>query len=274
MSYINDALNKAQKEKESSNASYGGVVSVNGKKPGARKKWILAIGLIAVSSLAAGIAALLYWPDATTAFRPGTVTRSPGIVTAEPVKGLPAPRLMSLTEIAALQPANIEGMPPSESVRTPEVKEKKQNAGIPVKELKRAAVPVADTETLYRHALQKQREGKLLEAKDLYGKVIEQEPHNIQALNNLGVIYLKLKRYEWASLRFNDALKIKHDYADAHYNLACLHAQKNDTKKSLFYLKNAVGLDPGVRQWAIGDEDLKNLASLPEFNKIMQAQDK
>ena len=48
------------------------------------------------------------------------------------------------------------------------------------------------------------------------------------------------KRYKRAIMRFKDAIKIKHDYSDAHYNLACVYAKKNNTDRSLLYLKNAV----------------------------------
>ncbi len=87
------------------------------------------------------------------------------------------------------------------------------------------------------------------------------------------MVYLKLKSTNRPIIRFNEALNIKHNYVDAHYNLACLYAQKNDTKQSLFYLKNAIDFNPEVRQWAAQDDDLKNLADLPEFKKIMQARD-
>jgi tetratricopeptide (TPR) repeat protein len=131
---------------------------------------------------------------------------------------------------------------------------------------------IADSKNFYAQALQKQREGKLEEAKSLYKKVIKIDPRNIQALNNLGVIYMNKKTYKWAIIRFNDALNIKHDYTDAHYNLACLYAQKNDVPRSLFYLKNAIEYNPEVRKWAKNDGDLKVLANLPEFKKLLEKQ--
>jgi len=94
----------------------------------------------------------------------------------------------------------------------------------------------------------------------------------MQALNNLGVIYMSQKRYKWAIMRFNNALDIKHDYVDAHYNLACLYAQKNDIHQSMFYLKNAIKFNPEAGQWAKDDGDLKALANLPEFKKLMEKQ--
>jgi tetratricopeptide (TPR) repeat protein len=80
------------------------------------------------------------------------------------------------------------------------------------------------------------------------------------------------KRYKRAIMRFNDAINIKHNYPDAHYNLACLYAQKNDAARSLLYLKNAIRYNPEVRHWAENDGDLKTLADLPEFKKLLEKQ--
>jgi tetratricopeptide (TPR) repeat protein len=263
MSYINDALHKVQKEKGSPYASYGDVVSAEGKKPETRRTRVLAIGLIFVFFFAAGLVAWLTWPDVRNTSRAVTLVQSPDVATAQSMQ--------------TMSPVKIEKTPAPNKTLPAEVKEKKQNAVIPDNNIKQEVSlqpALADPESLYKQALQKQREGKLEDAKELYKKVIKNEPRHIQALNNLGVVYLKLKRYKWAIIRFNDALDIKHNYVDAHYNLACLYAQKNDTKQSLFYLKNAIDFNPEARQWAVRDDDFKNLADLPEFNKILQARDK
>jgi tetratricopeptide (TPR) repeat protein len=84
------------------------------------------------------------------------------------------------------------------------------------------------------------------------------------------VIYMSQRNYKKAITCFHDALNIKHDYVDAHYNLACLYAQKKDTQQSLFYLKNAIEFSPQARQWAKSDSDLKVLADLPEFKNLVE----
>ena len=84
------------------------------------------------------------------------------------------------------------------------------------------------------------------------------------------MIYMGEKNFKLAIMHFNNALDIKHDYVDAHYNLACLFAQKNDVPQSLFYLKNAIKFNPEVREWAKSDGDLKALANLPEFKNILE----
>jgi tetratricopeptide (TPR) repeat protein len=285
MSYINDALHKVQKEKESPYALYGDVVSVEGKKPRVRKTRILIIGLIVVLSLATGLVTMLNWPDARKTPRDATLVPSPNSAVAQPAQSMPpadtrktpAPRSAASVEVAAPLSAKSEKKSAADKALAREVKEKRQNAVLSDKRLKQepSTEPApADPDNLYKQALQKQREGRLEEAKELYKQVIKKEPRHIQALNNLGVVYLKLKRYKWAIIRFNDALDIKHNYVDAHYNLACLYAQKNDTKQSLFYLKNATDINPEARLWAAQDDDLKTLADLPEFNKIMRARDK
>jgi tetratricopeptide (TPR) repeat protein len=102
--------------------------------------------------------------------------------------------------------------------------------------------------------------------------VVKIDQYNLQAFNNLGVIYMGEKKYKRAIMRFHDAIKIKPDYPDAHYNLACLYAQKNDVPRSLLYLKNAIRFNPEVRKWAKNDGDLKVLANLPEFKKLLEKQ--
>jgi tetratricopeptide (TPR) repeat protein len=294
MSYINDALHKVQKEKESLYASSGIFVSSEAKKPDARKKWLPFAILIIIFFFVVGIVALLYWLDVRKTPRTVSIVQSPGIATTQPMQSMPpasVPKTPALVptaqpEIAVPFPAEVEETPATDNVPA-EVKEKKQNAAIPAKvkgkkqnavipagRMKQKASPkpeLADSKMLYAQALQKQNEGKLEEAKALYERVIKADPRHVSALNNLGVIFMNRKMYQQAVISYKKALNIRYNYVDAHYNLACLYAQKNDTELSLFYLKNAINFNPEVRQWAARDDDLKNLTDLPEFKKIMQA---
>ena len=247
MSYINDALRKAQKEKESRYVAYGNIVSASGGKLNRPQKWLSIIGISIVFFWAAGIIVLLYWPEDNEVPAAAPV-RTRAVVNVVPTK----PQIVKKT---------IE-----DQKNKAELNKDTASAEIKVKP------DIADSKIFYAQALQRQHEGKLEEAKNLYKKVVKIDPQNMQALNNLGVIYMSLKRYKWAIIRFNDALNIKHNYTDAHYNLACLYAQKNDVPQSLFYLKNAIEFNPEVKQWAKNDGDLKALANLPEFKKLMEKQ--
>lgn len=248
MSYINEALQKVQKEKESPYAPYGDIVSSEGKKPDHRRKRFSAIGLAIVFFYAAGMIVFLYWPEMNMKPRGATVIQGPIVATMQP-----------------LQDGAME------------VKEEKQNVLIPAGGKKQEASPKpspSDPGILYAQALQKQNKGKLEEAKALYKKVIKADPRHVSALNNLGVIFMNQKMYKQAVGSFNEALNVRRNYVDAHYNLACLYAQKNDTKQSLLYLKNAIDINPEAKQWAAQDDDLKALVDLPEFNQLVQIRDK
>ena len=126
----------------------------------------------------------------------------------------------------------------------------------------------------YAQALKRQNEGQLEQAEALYKKVLEIDPHHLASLNNLGVIFMQQNRNREAIASFSEALDKQSNYVDAHYNLACLYARKNDTKNSMYFLKKAIGFNPEAVQWAIRDNDLKTLANLPEFKKLVQVSKK
>ena len=91
----------------------------------------------------------------------------------------------------------------------------------------------------------------------------------MDALNNLGVIYIRDKDYLAAQRSFEKAIRLKPGHVDPHYNLACLHAIKGEVKQSLAHLKKAVSLDHSARDWARRDTDLTNLRGVSEFEEII-----
>jgi tetratricopeptide (TPR) repeat protein len=264
MSYINDALRKVQKEKESRYVAYEHIVSADGKKLEQPKRWLSIIGISIVFFWAVGIIVLLYWFEDTR---------------------IPA-KIISVSPLTVKVPAQKTSAPPvapavinAVSTKPQVVKETtadKENKAALKKETASPELKVkqetAKSKALFAQALERQREGKFEEAKRLYRKVVKIDQHNVQAFNNLGVIYMSEKNYKRAIMRFNDAIKIKHNYPDAHYNLACLYAQKNDAARSLFYLKKAIEFNPEVIKWAKDDGDLKALVDLPEFKKLLEKQ--
>lgn len=245
MSYINDALRKVQKEKESGYVAYERIVSAPGKELDRPSKWLSITGLFIVIFFAAGIIALLYWLE---------------------YKNMPAKAPLKTAPLASVIPSELQAFKETRVKNISEPVLKTVPSAIKVKKEK------VDLKTLYAQALKKQKEGNLEEARNLYRKILKINPQNIQALNNLGVIHMKNKDFKKAILRFNDAIAIKRDYTDAHYNLACLYAQKNDVPQSMFYLKNAIRLNPEAGNWAKSDMDLRALANLPEFKKLLEKQ--
>jgi tetratricopeptide (TPR) repeat protein len=270
MSYINDALRKVQKEKESRYAAYEHMVSAPGKKPDWSKKWLSITGILIVFFLAAGIIVLLYWLE-DTRIPAKIINASPLTVKVSAQKTSAPPAAPAVVNAVSTKPQVVQettadkknkaGLNRETAFSTPKVKTEIASAKVKV-----------NAKALFAQALERQREGKLEEAKELYRKVVKIDQNNAQAFNNLGVIYMGEKQYKRAIMRFNDALNIKHDYPDAYYNLACLYAQENDATRSLLYLKNAIEFNPEVRHWAENDGDLKTMAELPEFKKLLEKQ--
>jgi tetratricopeptide (TPR) repeat protein len=249
MSYINDALRKVQKEKKSYNVSYGHIISTPERKLDRPQKLLLLIGTLLVFFSVAGIMVLLYWPEDKK------VQETPLAMKPLPVQD------------------KVNMLPAESQVVKETITVTNNKAGLKRKTISAETTlkPVTtDSKALYTQALQKQQEGKIEEAQSLYKKVIKIDRLNVQALNNLGVTYMSQGNYKKAITCFHNALNIKHDYVDAHYNLACLYAQKNDVPQSLFYLKNAIEFNPQARQWAKSDSDLKVLADLPEFKNLVE----
>ncbi len=262
MSYINDALRKVQKEKQSDYAVYGDIIYTSDKKAHYFTK-IRAIIIILIVFIITGGMTLLFWQvgkkEVLKAY-PGRPTSIPLSQTEK--KPLTNNIIPKQTDI--LQSPKSLAISRDETKKTsPLTESKKSNSEF--KERRK----IINTEALFKQAMNKQQEGNLDKAKLLYKEVIKRDPRNAQALNNLGVVHMSQKNYKWAIRRFNKALTVKSDYADAHYNLACLYSQTKEVARSFHHLKTAVKINPEVRQWAINDKDLKELSQYSEFKKLM-----
>jgi tetratricopeptide (TPR) repeat protein len=233
MSYINDALRKAQKDKDNRYERFGGVIASGPEGPKRpRKRRVLVATTAALVILVS--AALLFAVYGL---------RQPS---ARP-KGAPAPPA-AVAEKPAPKAAEMAVPPPD---------------GPPV---------TREADVRYQEALIAQRTGDLRRAEALYEKVLALDPGHVRALNNLGVIYMGRKNREKAIALFGRAVVLKKDYVDPYYNLACLYAQTNELDESLWYLKVAAAIDGGVINWVKKDADMKNVAASPEFKKIMEGQ--
>jgi|GEM_PF-326899 len=124
-------------------------------------------------------------------------------------------------------------------------------------------------EASYERARNFHKSGDLREAKRHYLETLGGDPGHVDALNNLGVIYLQNKEYTAAQASFEKALRLRPGHADPFYNLACLYALRGQIEEGLTYLQKAVVLNPSVRDWARRDRDLDHLRKSPEFEKII-----
>jgi len=210
MSYIHEALLKAQKEKDARHPRYQRTLSDTAGKPGifsGRAVWMISFGVILLAF------ALYSWLD----FK-GNKT-----------------------------------VPASEVLR-PEAQSRSEDN--------------AKAEECYERARHFHKIGRLEDARRLYQKTLMLDPGSVYALNNLGVLYMQDKNYAEAQNSFEHAIQQKPDYVDPYYNLACLHALKGETIRSLAQLKKAISLDTSVREWARKDRDLQSLKGEPGFQEI------
>ena len=214
MSYINDALKKVQKEKDSLYQRYGNIISGHVyRRTGRGKRWMIAAGVIVLILLALPVFILLRYNASS-----GTGNNSMSIIQ-----------------------------------KVPE---------IPAK--------TGDVKRLYSKALNYQQNGNPTMAEEVYRKILAIDPGFVAGLNNLGVICMYRKKNEEAADMFRKAIDLKADYVDPYYNLACLYSQSGNISKSLYYLKMAVSINNGVKNWAKNDNDLEGLRVSETYKKIME----
>jgi tetratricopeptide (TPR) repeat protein len=229
MSYITDALKRAQKANDDRYLPYRDIISARPRRRvRGKKRLILGVSLASLVLLA------------STAFSLITYFGQEGAVEQESAAtGAPA-ALRAKVDAAARQPARL----------APEN-------------------PARDAEILFQAGLRRQQAGDFGDAEALYRKSIESDPKNLNALNNVGVLCMHQKRDGEAIDIFYKLLDAKGDWADPYYNLACLFSRQGDVPKSLRYLKIALWLDKDLRGWARNDPDLEPLRSRPEYSKIV-----
>jgi tetratricopeptide (TPR) repeat protein len=123
-------------------------------------------------------------------------------------------------------------------------------------------------ESRYKLAVSFFKEKKIKEAKDIYKEILLQDPGHINALNDMGVLSLHEGRYEDAVGYLEKAVKLKPRFANPFYNLACAYSLQDEGDKGMVYLLKAIEVDENVKDWAKQDPDLKNLREYPEFTLI------
>ena len=93
-------------------------------------------------------------------------------------------------------------------------------------------------------ALELQKQGLFLQAKEIYEKVLLQEPNNFDALNLMGVVECENKEYAKGVELFEKALSINDDHAEVHYNLGIALQELKFLKKSIDCYSVAIAIKP------------------------------
>jgi tetratricopeptide (TPR) repeat protein len=232
MSSIHDALRRAERDRETRPAgSAGSLVLSRGTRPVRRWLWTAAAAVGAIF-----LALALYsWLD----FRSSPV-RHPQVNESSETHTLASETMPEdLTLSPGFDTLAAESLPPQEELK------------------------------LSRMARVLHQAGKFPEARALYEEAIRLRPDLVEAKNNLGVVQLALKDYIAAENTFHDVTGMRPDYADAHYNLACVYALTGRIREALSALSLAVELAPGAREWALVDRDLDALREFPDFGRVV-----
>lgn len=121
-------------------------------------------------------------------------------------------------------------------------------------------------EALYKEAVSFFEKGKLQEAEDIFKTILSRDPGHVNSLNDMGVLSMQNGKYEDAIRYLEKAVKLKPDYVNPYYNLACTYSILNETEKGMTYLNKAVEIDKNVKDWANKDPDLQNLKNYLRVN--------
>ena len=87
-------------------------------------------------------------------------------------------------------------------------------------------------------------EGNFNEVVNSYKKIVEIEPNNYKAHNNLGNALKELGKLEEAVISYHQAIKIKSDYKKAHFNLGNILNDFGKFKEAIPSLLLALKIDP------------------------------
>jgi len=254
MSYIHNALKKAQKEKDSRYTAYGNCIAtesglyntdINTGGKIRRTKVVLVSAFILVSGIAAGLTVMNFSKPPQH-----VIPKAPQRTALPPVPSKPVEAVTVKEPVPVSRSTNVPVKKPVQKER----EEKKQRV---------------DAAALFQKALMLQKQGRLDDAEDMYRLVLKASPTHARALNNLGVIYLRYGDEDQAVRLFSEATKTKDGSADPYYNLACVFAKRGDALRSLQYLRQAISVNANVRAWARKDGDLESLGQLEEFRKLV-----
>ena len=255
MSHIDNALKKAQEEKDILHKRYNRITPVTSHKShtGRMTAWTIIVAVVLIS---VAVIALFLFGNRAPDGKDSAITRKTVVVEETPA---PQQEPVNRTDTKAVP---LPGTSKKRSVPSPTAED---TDGV-----KKSTDMTVRVDTMYRAALSYQRKGSLDMAGKTYENVLHIEPEHVFTLNNLGVIYMSRGRTQNAEEMFKRAISLRSDYVNPYYNLACLYSQEGDIPHSLEYLKMAVQLNNDVRKWAKDDRDLKNVRESEEFGKVFE----
>ena len=122
-------------------------------------------------------------------------------------------------------------------------------------------------EITIQQAIKAHQEGRIEEAERLYRSILENQPTNLTANNNLGVILHNLGRFDEAEVSYRKVIELKPDYVEAHYNLGNTLRKINKPNEAEKSYRKAIKLKPDY-----AESYLNLAATLKELGKLDEAE--
>ncbi|MBM3859595.1 MAG: tetratricopeptide repeat protein [Verrucomicrobia bacterium] len=112
-------------------------------------------------------------------------------------------------------------------------------------------------------------QNRLQEAEPFIAELAEMNPRDSGIWVNLAYIRRRVHSLDAAVETLQHAFDANPKDPLAHFNMACYRAVQNRPEEALTLLKNALSLDPKLRDLAKAEPDLENLHRLPDFQKLI-----
>jgi tetratricopeptide (TPR) repeat protein len=276
MSYINEALKKAQRDRDSRYERFGGIIASGPvrKKKSFKRKFAIGSAIALIVLIPTGLLITVYILQQPSSF---VRESSPSVgyqnnemksdIISKEKDPIAIPEVQAGSTVQREQTSVPQGEAPKKTV---------QADGKPIP-YPAAVSPGGlqnqrEAEVRYMEALNAQRGGDHKKAEVLYQQALMLDPGHVRALNNLGVLFMDQKKKREAVALFDRAIVLKKDYVDPYYNLACIYARMDEIDESIRYLEMAVAINKDVKNWAEKDVDMKSVVASAAYKKITEGQ--
>lgn len=101
--------------------------------------------------------------------------------------------------------------------------------------------------TLNNYATSLKKLGRMDDAEQVFKLALTMNPKDSEVLFNLGNLYNAENKLELARNKYLEALQIKPDFAEAHYNLGLIFSKLGDNAKAVTHLEKFLELSPNAR---------------------------
>jgi tetratricopeptide (TPR) repeat protein len=106
---------------------------------------------------------------------------------------------------------------------------------------------------------------------ELYDKIIEIDPENIEAITKKADIALELGEKEWSFNLSNRALEIDDKYAYAYWQRACSSCELGNLENALSDIKTSLNLSPYLKESLADEQSFENLKDNSEFQELINS---